>query len=96
VEHVAYSPAMKDAIANWDSFVLLRDRRQIKDRPFVGTAQEDAHQIILMQPLHNDDDGAILLVIEPRQQRVQVPIENMLALFLRKRRESGDRIVNDN
>jgi hypothetical protein len=56
---------MNLSIPNWNLFVLLRNRGQAHDSPFVGTAQQDTSQVILVQPLHHEHDSAVLLVIEP-------------------------------
>ena len=65
VEHVAGATAMNLSIPNWNLFVLFRNRRQAQDGPFIGTAQQDTGQVILVQPLHHEHDGTVLFVIQP-------------------------------
>ena len=48
-----------------------------------------------MHALHHDDDGAGLLVIEARQQRVVVPGIDAAALCFRVRVDRLQRIVDD-
>ena len=39
------------------------------------SAQQNPHQIVFMEPLHDDHDATVLLVIEsPIQKRVPIPI----------------------
>ena len=53
--------------------LLLRDRREVQMPPAV-LLQQMTDQIVWMQALHDDDNRTFRLVIEPRQQRVGVPL----------------------
>ena len=60
------------------------DRRKPHDFP--GLLREDvADEIVLVQPLHDDDDGAAPLVVEPAVERVVVPLVGGFALRVGKR-----------
>jgi hypothetical protein len=56
---------MNSSAPNWNLLVLFRNCRQAQHGPLIGTAQQDTSQIILVQPLHHEHDGAVLFVIEP-------------------------------
>src|SRR5688572_25483479 len=57
---------------DWDLFILDRDRSQPELIPSTPE-QQLASQIVLVQPLHDEDDGAALLIIEPLQESVEHP-----------------------
>jgi hypothetical protein len=46
-----------------------------------------ADQVVLVQPLHDDDDGALLLVVLPAVESVVVPVVRGFPLRL------GERVV---
>ena len=53
-------------------------------------------EIIFMQTLHHDDDGARLFVVEPGDQRAAVPIDHALARGRGERLFGFQRIVDNN
>src|SRR5262249_8250430 len=53
--------------------VLLGNRRERQDLP-VTLLENMANQIVLVQPLHDDDDAALGLVVEAANQTVVVPL----------------------
>src|SRR6266576_6947500 len=54
-----------------------------------------ADEVILMQPLHDYDDRAPLLVVEPRQEGMVIPIVDCLTPGFRQRLVWLERIVDD-
>src|SRR5262249_26442439 len=56
-----------------DNRVLFRDRRKVQMSP-TSLLEEMTDEVIGMEPLHDDDDRALGLMVEPRQQRVRVPL----------------------
>ena len=52
-------------------------------------------QVILVQPVHDQHNGAVLLVIEPAVERVIVLLVYLLALGLRQRLFQLQRFVDD-
>ena len=65
MEHVAGVTDMGLSIPDWNLFVLFGNRRQAQDCPLIETAQYNTGQVILVQPLHDEHDGAVLWIIEP-------------------------------
>jgi hypothetical protein len=60
------------------------DRRKPHDFP--GLLREDvADEVVLVQPLHDDDDGAAALVVQPAVERVVVPVIRGFALRVGER-----------
>ena len=59
--------------------VDLGDRREPDDLPFL-LPDDMADEIVLVQPLHDDDNGAIALVVEPAVERMVVPFVGGLPL----------------
>src|SRR5207248_7776110 len=53
--------------------VGLGDRRKAQDLPTL-LREHMADEIVLVQPLHDDDDGAMALVVEPAVKGVVVPL----------------------
>ena len=43
-----------------------------------------AHEVILVEPLHDDDDATVPLVVEAGQQGVVVPVVDSLSLGFRQ------------
>jgi hypothetical protein len=76
---------MESAAEQGDGFVALRDGRQVENGPLVGVCKDEAGEIVDMDPLYHDDDGAGLLVVLTRQQRIVVPAVDPAALRLRLR-----------
>jgi hypothetical protein len=62
--------------------VLLRDRRD-HDLVPVLLRLHVASQVIVMEPLHHADDGALLAMVEPGGNRVVVAVLDLLAGDLR-------------
>lgn len=55
-----------------------RDGRQRENLPFFAF-EYFAHQVLLVEPLHHDDDDTVLLAVEPTQERVEVPVARIFA-----------------
>jgi hypothetical protein len=63
--------------------VVLGDCREAHDVPRL-LRQHVAGEIVLVQPVHDQDDGARELVVEPAVERVVVPFVRRLPLGLRQ------------
>jgi hypothetical protein len=59
--------------------VFLGDGRKAQDIP-VLLLEDVANQIVLVQPLHNDHNGAVTLVVEPAVEGMVVPLIGGLPL----------------
>ena len=66
------------------NLVLLRDGRETKHVPLF-LLQHMPDQVILMQALHDKNDGARYLIIEAADKRVIVPIVNGIPARERQR-----------
>jgi hypothetical protein len=64
--------------------VRLGDRRKAQNLPWL-LGQDVADEVVLVQPLHDDDDGAISLVVEPAIKRVIEPFVGRLPLRVGER-----------
>ena len=83
-------------IADLDFLRLLRDRGQIEMNPAVRIRLvQMPHQVVLMEPLHDDDDHAILLVVEAGQQCSLEPVYAAIASDFRRGILGFDRIIDD-
>ena len=78
-----------------DFAIVVGDRRQAKDFPFVGLFSQKAGHIVHMNALHDDDDGAGALVVEARQQRVRKPLICAGAFGFREGVIGLERIIDD-
>ena len=56
--------------------------------------ENTADQVVLVQPLHDDDDGAVPLVVEPAVESMDEPLVAGLPLCVRERLVRLQRIVN--
>src|SRR5271166_1532152 len=76
-------------------FVLLGDRREAHDLPiFLG--QHVADEIVLVQPVHDQDDGTLLLVVQSAVEGMVEPLVGSPPLGLRQGLLGLQRIVDDN
>src|SRR5207248_889910 len=60
------------------------DRRKAQDFP-VLLAEDVADEVVFVQPLHDDDDGAALLIVLPAVEGVVVPLVGGLPLRVGER-----------
>jgi hypothetical protein len=74
--------------------VLVGNRREPHDLPIL-LRQHVAHQIILVQPVHDQHDGAGKLVVEAAVEGVVIPFVGRPALRLRQGFLGLERIVDD-
>src|ERR1700722_10393305 len=82
--------------ANVDLFLLLGDRRQAEHGPLLRRfPDQSANQIILMQPLHDNNDGTGPLVVETRHDGVEEGVVDTFAPAVRQRINWFERIVDD-
>ena len=75
-------------------FVFLGDGRETQQPP-ASLLHNVPDQVVLMQPLHDDDDAARILIIEPAVQGVVVPGIRSVALRFRQRFIRLQWIVDD-
>src|SRR6516164_5660937 len=75
VQKLALLPIIGAAVAEEIGFVSLRDRRQVQYLEATLLLQI-ACQIVLMHPLHDQDDARRLLVVGARQQGRAVPFDD--------------------
>ena len=78
MERLALSAAMDGLRADRDFLVLFGDRRQTEMVPASG-AYEFPGEVVLVQALHNKDNGARPLVVEAREKRSRVPFVDISA-----------------
>ena len=67
MQDVALGASEELAGPNGDDVVLDRDGRQVEMMP-AALPEEMPGNVILMQALHDHDDGTVLLVVEARHQ----------------------------
>src|SRR5260221_10132872 len=58
-------------------------------------SDEMPSKVILMQALHDNDDGTVLLVVEARDQGAGVPVDHPATRRLRHRLFGLERVVDD-
>ena len=75
--------------------VHFGDRRKAQDFPLL-LRENMADQVVLMQPLHDDDDGAVPLVVESAVESMDEPLVAGVPLCVRERLVRLQRIVNQN
>ena len=73
--------------------VALRDRRETEHLPPLQ-AEDVADEVVLMEPLHNQEDGAGALVVEPAVEGVDEPLVAGLPLRLGERLFGLQRIID--
>jgi len=73
MQQIADPAAVAAICAEPNSRVFFRDRRKVQMCP-TSLLEEMTDQIIWVEPLHDHNDRALGLVVEPRQQRVRVPL----------------------
>ena len=64
--------------------VVFGDRREAHDFPRL-LREDMADEVVLVQPLHDDDNGAVALVVEPAIEGVVKPLVGRFSLRLRER-----------
>jgi len=77
-----------------DRLVLLGDRRQTDDLP-VLLRQHVANQIVLVQPVHDQHDRTLLLVVQPAVEHVVEPFVGALPVRFRQGLFGLQRVVDD-
>ena len=77
-------PSARERRLDGVRLVLFGDRRKRDDVP-AALPQDVAGEIVLVQALHDDDDRALLLVVEPRIERRIEPVVGGGAAALRHR-----------
>ncbi len=76
------------------ALVVLGDCREPHDLPLL-LRQHVAGEIVFVQPVHDEHDGARQLVVQPAVEGMVVPLVRHLALGLRQRLLGLQRIVDD-
>jgi hypothetical protein len=84
-----FAPAADEAFGSPDRLDVVRlvsfgDRRKGHNLPRL-LAQHMADQIIFVQPLHDDDNGAVLFVVLPAVEGVIVPVVSGVPLGVGER-----------
>ena len=82
------------AAAEGNDGVVHGNCRQVEVLPTTLTKQMTG-KVVLVQALHDHDDGAVLLVVEARHQGAGIPVDHPLAGRLRHRLFGLERIVDD-
>jgi hypothetical protein len=77
------------------AFVLLGNRRKGDHLPRL-MFEHVPDKVVLVQPLHDQDDAAVLLVIEPTEQAVVVPFVHRLALRIGERLIGLEGVIDNN
>ena len=87
---------MVSILADRDRLVFFGDRGQTEDGPLVRLlAEQSADKIVLVKPLHHNNDGTRALVIKSRQDCVREGIVDALALAVRQRVVRFKRIIEN-
>ena len=73
VKEIANTSMVIAIIAERDTAFCLGDRRKIEMRP-TALLKQMTDQVVGVQPLHHDNDRTFRFMVEPRQQRVGVPL----------------------
>ena len=73
-ESFADVPEMRAAISKRNGLFELGNRREAQKLPFVGLTQQKAGQVVHVNALHDDYDGAGPFVVEARQQGIGEPL----------------------
>jgi hypothetical protein len=92
---LAGPPEMKLPVPDGDSFVRFGDRGKVQNRPASGTFLQISGQIVKVDSLHNNDNGATFFAIEPRKERVREPLIELIPKRLRLHVNGLLWIVND-
>jgi hypothetical protein len=74
--------------------VFGRNGRETEDFP-LPLLQHVAYEVILVQPLHNNDDAARILIIKAAVQRVLVPVIDGISLGFRHCFIGLQRVIDD-
>src|SRR6516164_3653354 len=82
MQHVAGATQMKAPWANRDLMFCFSNGWQIEMRP-AFLLEQMSDQVVHMQPLHDHDDGVVILVIETADQSVGIPLLEVVARQLR-------------
>jgi Resolvase, N terminal domain len=81
-ENIAAPAQMRSAVAEFNDLLLQRDRWHVQMIP-TALLQEVASEVVLMQALHDRNDGARLFVIEARDECAAIPVDHALTGRLR-------------
>src|SRR5262245_6338339 len=94
MKHIAGLADVNASFPKGNGFLLDGNGRQIKVGPST-LPQKMAGQIVLVQALHNRDNSARLLSIQPRDQSPSIPIDDSLPGGFRQGVVRIERIVDD-
>ena len=75
-------------------FVFLGNGRKAQHIPAIQLKQV-AHQVVLMEPLHDHNDDPVLFVIQPAEQGVVVPVVHALSESIRESVAGLHGVVDD-
>lgn len=96
MEHISYDRLVHTTIANGNLLRLFGDGGQIEMRPvFALVLQDVSDQIIDMQPLHHQDDDALLLIVEASGEGGFEPADDSVSSCLRHGVFRLERIIDN-
>jgi len=94
MKDIAYPTYVRPVVPKLDNLVLQRDRWHIQVIP-TALSYEVTGEVVLVQALHDRDDGARLLVIEAGDKCAAIPIDYTLACRLRIHLVGVEGIIDD-
>ena len=94
MEDIAAPACVRLLVPKLDDLVLQRNRWHVQMIP-TALSHEVAGKIVLVQALHDRNDRARLLVIEPRDECAAIPIDHALPCWLRMDFVGVEGIVDD-
>ena len=94
MENIATPAHMRSAAPELNGLLLQPDRWHVQMIP-TALSQEVASEVILMQALHDRNDGARLFVIEARDECAAIPVDHALPGRLRMDPIGVQGIVDD-
>src|SRR5262245_40209655 len=77
MQHVTDEAVVNTSAAKWDQFINLGNRGKIEMGPS-SLLDQVADEVIRMQSLHHNDDCVLGFIVEPRQQRIAIPLQDIL------------------
>jgi hypothetical protein len=94
MQHVTDEAVVNTSAAKWDRFINFGDRGEIEMGPS-SFLDQVADQVVQMQSLHHNDDCIRGFIVEPRQQRIAIPLQDILPRAVRLRVLRFHWIVDD-
>ena len=96
MENAANGSTIDATVADFYFFVSHGYGREVQDCPLLRRClQHVADQVVCVKPLGNDDDGAICLIVQARDQGRSVPFIDCFTLALRHRIDGLEGVIDD-